>query len=141
VSEPSAPELAESYPPVPGSVARARRALIALAAAVGADAELIEKLGLAVSEAMTHAVLRSRRSRAPIRVTAAVAPEELAVQVADEGADVGPRELVQAARGLSPGLGLALIAQSADALVVARRPTGGTELTMRFALGRLSPRS
>lgn len=131
-------DLAESYPPVPESVPRARRALLRLAAAAGAATRQLDAIGLAVSEAMTQAVARSRGCQEPIRVTAAIDPHGLAVSVADEAVAATPRELVQAARRRASSLGLALIAESADAVVISRRPTGGTELTMRFGF---SPRT
>ena len=128
-------DLSQSYPPEPSSVARVRHALVRLASAAGAAREQLDAVGLAVSEAMTRAVTRSR---APIHVSAALASDGLAVSIAD-GAAAVPRDLLAgAAPGLPPGLDLALIAELSDAVVVAHRPSGGRALTMRFGL---SPRT
>ncbi|MBV9193250.1 MAG: ATP-binding protein [Solirubrobacterales bacterium] len=130
--------LAHSYPAVADSVPRARRALARLASACGAAAEQSDAVRLAVSEAMTGAVLRAAGARRRISVSAAVAAGQLAVSIADDGPGGGP--LPPAACGTSASLRLALIAHHADGLAIARQPAGGTNLQMRFGLRGVSPR-
>lgn len=134
--EPPEP-LVESYLPVAASVAKARRALARLASAYGAAVGQIDAVRLAVSEAMTRAVLQGHGGEGPIRVRAAVVDDALAVSIADDWSGLAPSEPVS---GLRPSVGLALIAHATDELAIANRPTGGTELRMRFALGGVSPR-
>lgn len=122
--------LTVTYPANPTSVGIARCALTAFAAGVGADYRQVEAVRLAVSEAMTNAVLHAYRDDAgEVHVTAALASDELWVLIADDGCGLQP----QADRpGL--GLGLALISQVSDEMAVVPRAEGGTEVRMRFAL-------
>jgi anti-sigma regulatory factor (Ser/Thr protein kinase) len=120
-----------SYPARPASVPEARKASVQLAAAAGASREPLEAVALAVSEAMTNAVVHAYRGEpGQIHLTATVASGELFVLVADDGCGLRARED-------SPGLGhgLRLIALVSDGLEIAKRSTGGTELRMRFELG------
>jgi anti-sigma regulatory factor (Ser/Thr protein kinase) len=125
--------LAESYPPVAASVPLARRALVDLALTSGAAGDQVDAVRLAVSEAMTNAVMRSCGD---IRVTGALAGDGLAVSIADDGAI--PRRALFGQSEASEGRawGLALIAQATDELAIAHQPAGGTELRMRFGLNR-----
>jgi anti-sigma regulatory factor (Ser/Thr protein kinase) len=126
--------VAATYPAVPDSVPRARRAVVDLAAEVGASPQQLEAIRLAVSEALSNAVIHAYPG-APgqVHVRAAVKAGVLSVVVADEGRGLSPK---LNRRGM--GLGLVLIAQAADELTIAKRSAGGTELQMRFAV---SPRS
>ena len=121
-----------SYPAVPGSVPAARRELGELAIAAGATPDKLDAVRLAVSEAVTNAVLHAYPDRpGAVHITAAVASSELWVLVADDGCGLEAR----ASRpGL--GLGLALIAQASDDLTVVPRALRGLELRMRFDLER-----
>jgi len=122
--------LAQSYPAIPDSVPVARRELSAFAAQLGASEEQIEAVRLAASEAITNVVMHAYRGdRGEIHVRADLAADELWVLIGDDG--VGLR-----AHSESPGLGvgLALIAQSADGLTIMNRAEGGTEVRMRFEL-------
>ncbi len=126
--------LDESYPAVAASIPLARRTLARFAASAGATPEQLESIEMAVSEALTNAVVHAYGGDpGDIHVTAAVAGDELWILVADDGR--GMR-----ARPRSPGLGvgLALIAHAADGFAVARRSTGGTELQMRFRIDVLA---
>ncbi len=119
-----------TYPANPASVAAARHALTAFAAGTGADHRQVEAVRLAVSEAMTNAVLHAYRDGAgEVHVTAALVCDELWVLVGDDGCGLEPRT---DRPGL--GLGLALISQVSDELTVVPRAGGGTEVRMRFAL-------
>jgi anti-sigma regulatory factor (Ser/Thr protein kinase) len=130
--------LVESYPPVAESVTRARRALARLAAACGAAVDQIDAIRLAVSEAMTNAVVQGDGAQAPIHVRAAVVEDALAVSI---DADRAPLLPIRDDAGLGPGVGLALIAHATDELAIAKRSTGGTQVRMRFGLGGVSPRT
>jgi anti-sigma regulatory factor (Ser/Thr protein kinase) len=122
--------LARSYPAIPDSVPLARRELAAFAAQLGASEEQIDAVRLAASEAITNVVMHAYHDGGgQIHVRADLAVDELWVLIGDDG--VGLR-----ADSDSPGLGvgLALIAQSADGLTIMNRAAGGTEVRMRFDL-------
>ena len=123
-----------SYPAVPDSVPRARSAVVNLASEAGATGEEIDAIRLATSEALTNAVVHAYvGAPGEVHVCAAVEAGELEVIVADDGRGPAPRV---GHRGM--GLGLALIAEAANAFAILKRPGGGTEVQMRFAV---SPRS
>jgi stage II sporulation protein AB (anti-sigma F factor) len=120
----------QSYPAIPESVPEARRAVVGLASEVGATEEQVDAIRLATSEALTNAVIHAYEgSPGMIHVRAQARCGGLSISVIDDGAGLRPR---LDRRGM--GLGLALIAQAADELAIHKRPTGGTELTMRFAV-------
>jgi anti-sigma regulatory factor (Ser/Thr protein kinase) len=123
--------LSESYPAVPEAVPLARRALTAVAVAAGADGERLEEIRLAVSEALTNAVVHAYRDREAGRfhVTAAVASNELWVLVGDDGRGL---HAWNESRGL--GIGLSLISGLSDDFSIVTRASGGTEVQMRFDL-------
>ena len=119
-----------SYPAISASVPAARRAVVALAAEAGASRGRLEAIALALSEALTNAVVHAYRGEeGQVHLTAGVVSGELWVLVADDGCGL-------CARTDSPGLGhgLRLIALSADGLEIVRRSTGGTEVRMQFTL-------
>lgn len=116
-------------PAAPESVAAARAAVREFAAAQGVDDVVLTDVALAVSEAVTNAVLHAFVGREPgkVRVSVAAGPDELTVVVTDNGIGMRPRTD-------SPGLGLGLptIGRLA-ALVDLRVPEGGgTEISMTF---------
>jgi serine/threonine-protein kinase RsbW len=114
----------------PESIPLLRRALVAFARAAGADPEQCAAVQLAVSEAVTNVVVHAYGDEGGlIHISAAIAGSELWVLIGDDG------------RGLNapsprPGLGqgLALIGAVSDSIAVLRRPSGGTELRLRFRL-------
>lgn len=123
-------QVALSYPAVPDSVPRARSAVVGLAAEAGATSAEIDAIRLATSEALTNVVVHAYvGAPGKVHVSAALQAGELKVIVADDGSGPAPRA---DRRGL--GLGLALIAEAADALAILKRPGGGTEVQMRFAV-------
>jgi anti-sigma regulatory factor (Ser/Thr protein kinase) len=128
---PSRPRFAASYDAVAASVVAARSAVSAFAARSGATMEDLERLRLAVSEAVTNAVVHAYPPDTPglIHVTAALAGRELSVIVADDGCGLGG---ARETPGL--GLGLRLMDHSCASLAVTARPSGGTQLEMRFLL-------
>lgn len=122
--------LRKTYPAVPESVPRARHEIVEVAAGAGASAGQLDAIRLAASEALTNAVLHAYDCRAGrLHVRAAVDPGGLAVSVVDDGHGMG----AGTSRSVM-GLGLALIAEAAQELAILKRPSGGTELQMRFGL-------
>ena len=126
----AAPRLTETYAAGPQVVGRARATLADFALAAGATAVQADAVRLAVSEAMTNAVVHAYRGGpGSIQVTAAAVAGELWILIADDGGGLQP----QADRpGL--GLGLGLISQVSDDLAIVSRTGGGTEVRMRFTL-------
>jgi serine/threonine-protein kinase RsbW len=121
--------LSESYPALPESVPVARRALAAVATAAGAGGERLEEIRLAVSEALTNAVMHAYRNgkAGRLHVTAAVASGELWVLIGDDGRGM---HAWNDSDGL--GIGLALISGLSDDFAIVTRASGGTEVQMRF---------
>jgi serine/threonine-protein kinase RsbW len=125
-------QLTEKYPAVADSVPRARSAVAEFAGKTGMAKDRIDGLRLAVSEAVTNVVRHAYPERSgSVAVTASRASNELWVLVADRGCG-------HQAPSVNPGLGfgLGIIAHECDELVIAERSEGGTELRMRFLLGR-----
>jgi serine/threonine-protein kinase RsbW len=117
-------------PAAPGSAARARRIATTFARNAGGSPAQLEAIRLAVSEAVTNAVVHGYRGAdGEISLTLRIEDGELWVQVADAGCGA-------LAPPLRPGLGwgLTLIAVSSDRFAIAERSDGGTELRMRFGL-------
>jgi serine/threonine-protein kinase RsbW len=136
-----------TWPAVADTVRLARRTLVRFAEAAGAGEELLDRVRLAASEAVTNVVIHAYRDRGnapvpagPVHVGAAVASgadrDELWVLVADEGCGLQPRDDSPGA-----GQGLRLIAHAVDGLTIIRRAEGGTELQMRFDLDAGADRS
>jgi anti-sigma regulatory factor (Ser/Thr protein kinase) len=122
--------------PSPASVPEARRAVCALAKANGASPEEIERIALAVSEAVTNAIVHAYggRQEGCIQLMAAATEAELCVLVGDDGCGLGA---ARESRGL--GLGMGVIEFSADSLMITTRSSGGTLLEMRFSLRGEAP--
>lgn len=124
-----------TYPAVAESVGQARRAVAALAQLDGACETDLERIRLAVSEAVSNAIIHAyafEAARAVI-LTAAVIDGELTVVVADDGCGFGG---ARESQGL--GLGLAVMTQLCDSLTMSKRSSGGTQLEMRFRLTTVS---
>lgn len=128
-----------TWPAVPDTLTRARRSVAAFVEAAGAGADLLHRVKLAVSEAVTNVILHAyhdweaETTPGAVHVGVALAGtgdrDELWVIVADEGCGLQPRDDSPGA-----GQGLRLIAAAVDQLTVIRRGEGGTELQMRFDL-------
>ncbi len=124
-----------SYPAEPSQIAPIRRAVVDAAKGFGAGEGTLANIGLAVSEAVTNAVLHAYRDRVlaagdDVRVVVRAADDRaLDVRVRDRG--VGPSP-----RGDSPGLGLGLglMAREARCFEIRELPEGGTEVVLRFDL-------
>jgi anti-sigma regulatory factor (Ser/Thr protein kinase) len=125
-----APRLTETYEATPETVGHARAALAQYALAAGATAEQADAVRLAVSEAMTNAVIHAYGGGpGSIHVTAGAGDGQMWILIADDGGGLQP----QADRpGL--GLGLGLISQVSDDMAIVSRSGGGTEVQMRFTL-------
>ena len=119
------------YPATAASVPRARHDLTAYASQAGVAEDQLDRIRLAVSEAVTNAVRHAyRHTRGGVHVTATAMDGELWVQVADEGCG-------HQTPATDPGLGwgLALIAHACDDFILAERSEGGTQARMRFDVG------
>ncbi len=119
----SAPAVPETVPLLRGEVVR-----FASSAAV-ADPPLSD-VRLAVSEALTNAVVHGYADQpepGPVEVTATVDGGALRVVVADEGSGMAPR-----LDSPGVGLGLPLITSVADTLEVRAHEPHGTELHICF---------
>jgi anti-sigma regulatory factor (Ser/Thr protein kinase) len=122
--------LSLAWTAVPASVAEARRAVAEYATSVGIDSDTLAALRVAVSEAVTNAVVHAYLDAAepgPVHVTAERADESIWVEVSDEGRGMIPRPD-------SPGigLGLPLIARTTAGFELYERDEGGTVLRMHF---------
>lgn len=114
------------------SVPAARHAVTGFAREHGIPPRVLGAVALAVSEACTNVVLHAYRDApAPgsFSIDLQLEAETLRINVRDDGLGMRPRHD-------SPGLGLGLpiIASTADGFAVEPCPTGGTELRMRFDL-------
>lgn len=133
--------LNESYPATAPSVPRARHAIVEFAASRGATAEQLDAIRLAVSEAVSNAIVHaydasdgadgSDGSSGEVHITAGFAADQLWVFVADDG-----RGFQAPSRKPGLGWGLPLIAHVAERLEIAERADGGTEIRMQFAVGQ-----
>jgi serine/threonine-protein kinase RsbW/stage II sporulation protein AB (anti-sigma F factor) len=124
----NASAVAENVSVLRGSVAD-------FAAANGVPEPRVGDVALAVSEAVTNAVVHAFRNRRPgaVRVAATVTPERgtLELTIDEDGSGLLPRD---DSPGL--GLGLALMRHLADEFDHRTPPGGGTEIWMSF---RFSP--
>ena len=124
------PPLSWDYSAVAGSVPLARSALVAVARSAGAADDQLEAVRLAVSEALTNAVIHAYPRRGGrIHVTAWTVPGEFIVEIADDGLGFQTHTDTP---GL--GMGLGLISQLTDDFTIRQPHSGGTEVRMRFWL-------
>jgi serine/threonine-protein kinase RsbW len=127
------PDFHEVAAAVPASVAGFRHSITDFARALGANDDAIASVQLAVSEAVTNAVVHAfvgRPAPGTLTVTAFSEEDGMCVLVRDDGAGMN-------ARDDSPGLGigLPLMTQLTHSLEFRPIPEGGTEVAMRFKLG------
>lgn len=120
-------------PALPEHVGTLRAAVVAFARDRGASGQECEEIALAVSEALSNAVLHAyvdKEQPGPVTVEASAEGSALIVVVYDEGSGMVPR---LDSPGL--GIGLPLIAQMADHLDIEDRDgQPGVCLRMTFAL-------
>ena len=125
-------EFHQVAPAVPESVSELRHAVAEYARSHGADDDLLASLQLAISEAMSNAVVHAfvdRPAPGSLTVYASRDGDQLHVLIADDGSGMRPRPD-------SPGLGvgLPLMTRMAQSLEFREGADGGTEVAMRFAL-------
>jgi serine/threonine-protein kinase RsbW/stage II sporulation protein AB (anti-sigma F factor) len=130
--------LHRSMDAVPASVPALRGAVAEFVIAAGVREPLLTSVKLAVSEAVTNAVLHAYVGAVrpgAVRVAAWLEQDSLLVEVSDDGGGMMPRLD-------SPGLGVGLpfIADTADTLDIGSSPRGGAQLRMTFALAPAVPR-
>ncbi|HTN22473.1 MAG TPA: ATP-binding protein [Solirubrobacteraceae bacterium] len=122
------------YPAQPTRLAEIRRDVEDAATGCGADATALLQIGLAVSEAVTNAILHGYRDRATggdVRVAMRREDEFLDISVCDDGTGIIP-----GAGSPGLGLGLSLMAHEAHSFGIRTAPGEGTEIHLRFRLCR-----
>lgn len=120
-------------PPDPHQIAVVRREVATFAGHAGIDAAVLTDVQVAVSDAVTNAILHADADAdaGSVRVQAEELGDELVVRVREAGSGTGdPR--------IDPVLGprLSMIAALAQRFGVRRCEGGATELSMRFPLAR-----
>ena len=132
--QPVADSLCRALPAVPSTVTALRGDVAAFVMAAGFGEPLLSGVKLAVSEAVTNAVIHAYADTEPgeVRLLATFDGDIVQVTVSDDGRGMVPRLD-------SPGLGVGLpfIAHTTDTLDIGHSAGGGTELRMTF---RASPR-
>jgi anti-sigma regulatory factor (Ser/Thr protein kinase) len=123
-------QLHQSMEAVPAAVPTLRGAVAAFLGDAGVGEPLLTSAKLAVSEAVTNAVMHAyvgAPQPGAVSVAATFEDGSLLVEVSDDGSGMMPRLD-------SPGLGvvLPLIADTADTLDIGNSPHGGTLLRMTF---------
>jgi anti-sigma regulatory factor (Ser/Thr protein kinase) len=119
-------------PPDPSHIGVVRRAVASFAARAGMDSPALTDVQVAVSDAVTNAILQAQaRDRGRVCVDAEAAGDELIVRVRDagSGSDQPPNCPLMGPR-------LSMIAALAQVFGVRRCEGGATELRMHFAIGR-----
>jgi serine/threonine-protein kinase RsbW/stage II sporulation protein AB (anti-sigma F factor) len=128
------PPLRRSLPAVPASVPAMRAAVAEFVSAVGIREPQLAAVKLAVSEAVTNAVMHAYLhddEPGEVRVVTCLRGATVHITVSDDGIGMMPRLD-------SPGLGVGLpfIADTADTLDIESSEGGGTELRMTFRVAR-----
>lgn len=123
------PDSAWVLPALPAAVGQLRHRVEEFVTEAGASEELVKRIALAVSEAVTNVVLHAYEADGGrVRVSCRGQGEHFTIEVSDEGAGLEPRHD-------SPGIGhgLTIVGALAQTLEVAIGPDGvGTTLTMGF---------
>jgi anti-sigma regulatory factor (Ser/Thr protein kinase) len=124
--------LRRALPAIPASVTALRHEVADFVTAAGIGDPALTAVKLAVSEAVTNAVVHAYvglDAPGEVRVHVLVADDEVRVAVSDDGCGMVPRLD-------SPGLGVGLpfIAHLADTLDIDQHDGGGTELRMTFRI-------
>lgn len=130
----SANGLHDSRPARPAAIGDLRRAVVDYARWAGADAEVMQSVRLAVSEALTNVAMHAYRDRSEgdILAEAWTDDDHLVVRVSDDGVGLVPRP-----DSPGMGIGLAVMAQAADEFTICNREgVPGTLVELRFALDR-----
>jgi serine/threonine-protein kinase RsbW/stage II sporulation protein AB (anti-sigma F factor) len=122
------------YPAESTCLADIRRDVADAATGCGADEAALMQIGLAVSEAVTNAIVHGYGDRtAGGDVHVAVRRDDgfLDVSVCDDGVGISP-----GAGSPGGGRGRARMAHEADSFGIRSSPDEGTEIHLRFRLGR-----
>ena len=118
---------------VPEQIARLRAAVGGFASHLGAPDALVEDVRLAVTEALTNAVLHAypndARGRVEARATADPAAGLITIRVRDYGTGYRPR-----ADSPGIGMGLPIMAAISHTMEIETPADGGTEVRVTFAL-------
>jgi anti-sigma regulatory factor (Ser/Thr protein kinase) len=119
-----------ALPAVPSTVTALRTAVAAFVTEAGLGEPLLTGVKMAVSEAVTNAVMHAyvdAEQPGEVRLVARLEGDRFHVIVSDDGCGMVPRLD-------SPGLGIGLpfIAHATDTLDIQHRDGGGTELRMSF---------
>jgi anti-sigma regulatory factor (Ser/Thr protein kinase) len=123
------------YPALPSQIPAIRHDVGSVARDLGADDDVLLQINLAVSEAVTNAVLHAYRDRAAaatddVRVVVREGyGDSLVVHVLDHGMGLAPRP---DSPGL--GLGLCLMAHESKHFEIRKPAAGGTEVVLHFQL-------
>ncbi|MDX6680456.1 MAG: serine/threonine-protein kinase RsbW [Solirubrobacteraceae bacterium] len=125
-----ADSLRRALPAVPSTVTALRGEAAAFVMAAGFGEPLLSGVKLAVSEAVTNAVIHAyvdATQPGEVRLLVSLECDGVRVTVSDDGCGMVPRLD-------SPGLGVGLpfIAHAADTLDIVHNAGGGTELQMSF---------
>jgi anti-sigma regulatory factor (Ser/Thr protein kinase) len=131
--------LHRALPAVPSTVTALRAEVAAFIVAAGIDEPLLTGVKLAVSEAVTNAVVHAyvnAEHPGEVRLLASLRDGHVHVTVSDDGCGMMPRLD-------SPGLGVGLpfIAHTADTLDIDHSDGGGTELRMSFRIAVAADRA
>jgi anti-sigma regulatory factor (Ser/Thr protein kinase) len=118
-------------PPDPCHIGAVRRQVAAFASRAGMCSAALIDVQVAVSDAVTNAILHTGAERQRVRVDAESRGGELVVRVREGGRGTAEQPIY-------PVLGprLSMIAALAQVFGVRRCEGGATELSMRFAIGR-----
>ena len=124
--------LRRALPAVPATVTSLRAEIAAFVSQAGVGEPLLTSVKLAVSEAVTNAVMHAYVGAAQpgeVRLDASVLDGRVFVTIADDGCGMVPRLD-------SPGLGVGLpfIAHTTDTLDIEAGDGGGTRLRMSFRM-------
>jgi serine/threonine-protein kinase RsbW len=123
--------IGQMLPAVPASIAAVRGAIVRLALSRGAEPGDLDRIALAVSEAVTNAVRHAYPpgTAGPVRYLADIEGDDLQVIVADAGHGLDSEH-----RSPGLGIGLQLIAHSTSDFALTTLDGGGFEVWMRFIL-------
>jgi anti-sigma regulatory factor (Ser/Thr protein kinase) len=126
------PTLSFTFPAIPEAVPRARHWVDGFVKAHADNAELRGRILLAFTEAFTNAVVHAYDSAhpGPVDVAADIEADTLEIVVMDQGRGLAASQV----DGL--GAGLSIIVRSTDAFAIRERSPTGTEVWLRFTLGR-----
>lgn len=127
-------------PSRPENVSIARLVVAQMAAQLQFTVAEVEEAKVAVSEAVTNAIVHGYRGRAGIvRVEVCARPGELEVAVSDQGVGIEDIDLArQPAWSTDPermGLGFVFMENFMDSVEVESRPGHGTRVVMRKRVG------